>query len=83
MASGSQKVSLLVTVDDQHGDRMSEVADRLRAAGLNVESVLESLGTITGSIEPEKVQLISNVEGVSHVETSRSFQLAPPESDVQ
>ncbi len=83
MSAASQKVVLLVTVDDEYADRVSEVADRLRAAGMNVESLMELLGTITGSIDTDKVALISQVEGVAHFETSRQFQLAPPDSQIQ
>ena len=83
MPGSSERVGLLVSVDDQHSDRMSEVAERLRAIGMHVENLMEMLGTITGYIEPEKVKLISRVKGVSHVETSRQFQLAPPDSEIQ
>lgn len=83
VGASTEKVSLQVTVDDQHSDRLAEVAERLRAAGMRVESLLEALGTITGSIESSKVKLISSVKGVSHVETSRQFQLAPPDSKIQ
>ena len=78
-----QKVTLLVTVDDEYADRVSEVAERLRAVGMKVENLMEVLGTITGSIEADKVELVSHLTGVAHVETSREFQLAPPDSEIQ
>ena len=83
MSDVSRKVNLLITVDEKHSNRMSEVAERLQAAGMSVESLLEALGTITGSIEAEKVALVSRLEGVAHVETARTFQLAPPDSEIQ
>ena len=83
MSTESEKVTLLVTVDDEYNDRIAEVADRLRAAGMDVVSLMEFLGTITGAIEAEKVEVISRIKGVAHVETSRQFQLAPPNSKVQ
>lgn len=83
MPATHQKVSLLVTVQDEYGDRISEVADRLREAGMSVEGLLDAVGTITGSADTDKVERISRVKGVSHVETSRRFQLPPPESEIQ
>lgn len=83
MSTELGKVSLLVTVDDDYSDRISEVADRLRAAGMDVVSLMELLGTITGEIEPEKVEVISKLKGVAHVELSRQFQLSPPNSKIQ
>ena len=83
MAASTEKVNLQVTVDDKHSDRLGEVAERLRSVGMSVESLLEALGTITGSIESSKVKLIPSVKGVSHVETSREFELAPPDSNIQ
>ncbi len=83
MRAATEKASLVVTVDDEHSDRVSEVADRLRAAGMIVENLMEALGTITGSIEPDKVELISRVEGVSNVETAQDFELPQSDSEIQ
>ena len=77
------KVSLLVSVDDEHLDRFSEVVKRAEAAGMEVEQKMEDLGVLAGSIDPEKVEPLRRVEGVSHVEESRRFQIPPPDSDVQ
>ena len=77
------KVSLLVSVDDEHLDRFSEVVKRAEAAGMEVEQKMEDLGVLAGSIDPEKVEPLRRVEGVSHVEESRRIQIPPPDSDVQ
>ncbi len=77
------KVSLLVSVDDEHLDRFSEVVRGVEDAGMEVEQKLEDLGVLTGSIDSEKVEALRQVEGVSHVEESRGFQIPPPDSDVQ
>jgi hypothetical protein len=76
-------VNLLVSVDDEHLDRFSEVVKGVEDAGMEVEQKLEDLGVLTGSIDPEKVEPLRRVEGVSHVEESRRFQIPPPDSDVQ
>jgi len=77
------KVSLLVSVDDEHLERFSEVVKGVEDVGLEVEQRLEDLGVIAGSIDSERVEALSRVEGVSHVEESRGFQIPPPDSDVQ
>lgn len=76
-------VSLSVAVDDNYMNRMSEVVQKLEAAGMKVEQVMETLGIITGSCDSQKVEALSGVEGVTHVERSRSYQIAPPDSEIQ
>ena len=76
-------VNLSVAVDDDYMNRMSEVVQKLEAAGMKVEQVMETLGIITGSCDSEKVEAMKQVEGVTHVEQSRSYQIAPPDSEIQ
>jgi hypothetical protein len=76
------KVDLLISIDE-HLSRFSEVVKDIEDVGMNVEQQMEEIGVVTGSIEPGKVDPLSRVEGVSHVEESREFQIAPPDSDVQ
>lgn len=76
-------VNLSVAVDDDYINRMSEVVQKLEAAGMKVEQVMETLGIITGSCSSDKVEALSQVEGVTHVETSREYQIAPPDSEIQ
>ncbi|MEX0712896.1 MAG: hypothetical protein WD278_11140 [Pirellulales bacterium] len=77
------KVKVVVSVDDDHVDKMSEVVKACRAAGLSVERSLESLGTITGSIDSTKLGKLNRVEGISSVEQSADYQLPSPGDDVQ
>lgn len=77
------KVNLSVSVNDEHLDRFSEVVERCKKAGMKVEQQLEPIGVITGSIDSAKLASLRQVEGVSQVEQSRGFQIAPPGSDVQ
>jgi len=77
------KVSLLVSVDDEHLDRFSEVVRGVEDVGMEVEQKMEDLGVLAGSIDSERVEALRRVEGVSHVEESRGFQIPPPDSDVQ
>jgi hypothetical protein len=77
------EVNVSVSVADGSVDRFSEVVSRLREAGLEIEQELEEIGVVTGSIDSEKAESLREVEGVSHVERSREFRIAPPDSDIQ
>jgi UDP-N-acetylmuramate-alanine ligase len=77
------KVSLLVSVNDDHLDRFSKVVKDVEDVGMEVEQKMEDLGVLTGSIDSEKVEPLRRVEGVSHVEESRRFEIPPPDSDIQ
>ncbi len=77
------KVDLLVSVDEEHLGRFSEVVKSIKDAGMDVEQKMEEIGVLTGSIDHEKVERLRKVEGVSDVEQSRRFQIAPPDSDIQ
>ncbi len=77
------EVNVSVSVGDGSMDRFSEVVRLLKGAGLDVEQELEEIGVVTGSIDPEKAESLREIEGVSHVERSREFRIAPPDSDIQ
>ena len=77
------KVSLLVSVNDDHLDRFSKVVKDVEDVGMEVEQKMEDLGVLTGSIDSEKDEPLRRVEGVSHVEESRRFEIPPPDSDIQ
>ncbi|OCQ99048.1 ketohydroxyglutarate aldolase [Nostoc sp. MBR 210] len=77
------KVNLSIVVDEKYRDQIHEVSQKLQTAGMKVEQILGNLGIITGSYDSEKIDFLSQVEGVTHVEPSREYKLAPPESDIQ
>ena len=73
-------VSVVVTVDELHGDRLHEVAGRLRAAGMQVDGVLESVGTITGRAPGDVVGQLVELDGVESVDLARDVTVGPPGS---
>ena len=77
------KLSVLVSINDDHLDRFSEGVNDVENAGMEVEQKMEDLGVLTGSIDSEKVEPLRRVAGVSHVEESRRVEIPPPDSDVQ
>jgi hypothetical protein len=81
--SDSTKTKVSIVIADDYRDRVSEVVEAARQAGLDVEEQLSTLGLITGAIDESKRPMLESVRGVSAVEVRRSFQLPPPESDVQ
>ena len=77
------KIKVLISVGDEYYDRLSEVAEKLQAAGMHVDQWLVEIGVLTGSISADKVSSLSQIEGVADVESSDEYQLAPPDSDIQ
>ncbi|MET0764979.1 MAG: hypothetical protein ABWY29_08935 [Blastococcus sp.] len=76
-------VHLSVTVDDGHRPAINEVAEALRARGMQVEQVLDGLGIITGSVPDDNRPVLTDVEGVVSVDEGLTHQLPPPDSAVQ
>ncbi len=74
-------VELSVTVDDEHP--VEEVAEKLRARGMDVAQVHEGIGVITGSAPDEVRQDLAGVEGVASVDESLTHQRPPPDAPVQ
>ncbi len=64
------EIEVIVSIDQEHQNRLDEVADRLRAAGLRIDKRLKEVGMITGSIEKSKMNKLSGIKGVSYVEPS-------------
>lgn len=70
-----------VTVDEEHLAAMGGVVEGLRQRGLEVDTVLEGLGMVTG--RTSDVDALREVEGVSTVDAELGYQLPPPDDDVQ
>lgn len=76
-------VNVTVTVDREHLAAISDVAEALRATGMQVDQVLGDVGMVLGSIEADAEQSVRAVEGVQSVDRSLEFRLPPPDSAVQ
>ena len=75
--------SVTVVVADSHAGDVAAVAARLAQAGMQVEQVLVALGVITGSVDDAALSSLEDLAGVARIEQQRSFQIAPPDADVQ
>ena len=78
----SAKTAVSVLIETSEPEGFKEVVARLRAAGLEVEQVLEESGVVLGSAAPERLPALRAVRGAT-VEAQRSFQLEPPDSPIQ
>ncbi|HEV7807449.1 MAG TPA: hypothetical protein VGO80_16640 [Solirubrobacteraceae bacterium] len=71
---------IVVSVDPE---RASDVAERLREAGMQVTEVLPATGVVTGCAEPSQLTALEQIDGVVAVERTRRVDLPPPDSPVQ
>ena len=74
---------VVVVIADSGLARLPEVVAGLRAAGLRVDEVLDSVGVVTGSVPTGLVTALTEIDGVEGIEPVTAFQLPDPGSDVQ
>lgn len=75
---------VMVTLDDAGLSRVDEVVAELRRAGMDVEQVIEPVGTITGSVPLDALDAVQDVTGVDFVEPQiAAFQIPDPDDDIQ
>jgi hypothetical protein len=77
------KIQVTISIDDAHLEQIDQVADQLKAAGLDVDQTMSTLGIVTGSVDSDKLSALSKVDGVDSVQKEKTINLPPPGSDVQ
>lgn len=77
------QIQVSVCVDNAHLSQIEQISQQLQSSGMNVEQTLSSIGVINGSIQSDRLNSISQIEGVQNVESQQNYQLAPPSSDIQ
>lgn|GEM_PF-2297178 len=82
MSEPSNKVEVIVTVDDEHVNELAKITKHLEKIGLEVGQVLEFTGQVFGSCSVGKIKSLAAVSGVSAVERSREVVLPPPDAGV-
>lgn len=75
-------VNISVTIDQEHLSGIGDVAEALRARGMQVKQVLES-GFISGSVTNDRRSALDEVAGVQSVDEQLAYQLPPAEDDIQ
>ena len=77
------KVKITVSIDEAHINQIQEVAAQLEAMGMEIKQTMPTIGLVIGSVQSEKIPSLYKVEGIQNVEPERTYQLAPPNSEVQ
>lgn len=78
MSTPCDQTNVVIVVNDEHRELLAQVVVDLQAAGLTVEQVMESIGTIAGSVEMKDFSALCQVKGIAHVEPARECQVLPP-----
>jgi hypothetical protein len=76
-------IQISVSVDNAHLPQIGQISQQLQSSGMNVEQTLSSIGVINGSIPSDRLNSLYQIEGVKNVEPQQTYQLAPPDSDIQ
>ena len=77
------QVQVSVSVDDAHLPQIEQISQQLKSSGMNVEQILSSIGVINGSIQSDQLDSLSKIEGIQNIQSQQSYNLAPPDSDLQ
>jgi hypothetical protein len=77
------EIDVIVSVDEGRLNDFSKIVKAMRSAGLKVDEEMAAVGVVAGSVESKALPKLRQVDGVVQVEQSRSYNLAPPHSDVQ
>lgn len=77
------QIKISVSVNDESLSEIERISQNLQSFGMNIEQALPSIGIINGSIEPNLFDSLYQIKGVKQVEPQETYQLAPPNSDIQ
>lgn len=72
------KQPLIVTVSK--GRPINEVVGDLKAAGFQVEGVLDAIGVVTGSAQSKSIVKLRKVRGVADVSPDHKIDIGPPDA---
>lgn len=71
-SEAESQTPVIIAVDNEHADKIADVADRLKDAGLTVDRIMHATGTISGRIEPSRIPQVRQVKGVLGLEKQRT-----------
>jgi hypothetical protein len=77
------QLEVLVSVDTDEPQVISDIAAQLAQVGMDVRDVHDAISVITGTIDEAAVSSLEQVPGVLDVERQRSYRIPPPDSAVQ
>ena len=74
------KQSLIVTLSP--GRRINDVARDLKAAGFEVNGVLDAIGVVTGRAAANLIPRLRKVRGVADVSPDHKIDIGPPDAPI-
>lgn len=77
------QVQICVSIDEAYLAQIQQISQQLQSSGMIVEQALATIGVISGSINADRLEHITQIEGVKSVETQQNYQLNPPDADIQ
>ena len=77
-----EKVRINVTIPDATPSRLKSVKASLKRQGVEVDSVLDAIGVITGKVAKSRLSSVDAGAGAT-VEPEQSVQLPPPDAPIQ
>lgn len=83
MDDPSQRIEVLVTLDEDSGQDIEALSRRLAGKGLENAENLASIGMISGTVAPDKVSQLRAEPGVKAVEIAGRMGIAPPDATIQ
>lgn len=73
---GKKKQAMVITLS---GKRPIKAVTRdLKAAGFEVDQVLDAIGSVTGSADPKVVKKLKGIPGVADVSQDQPVDIGPP-----
>ena len=77
-----EKVRINVSISDATPSRLKSVQASLKRQGVEVDSVLDAIGVITGKVAKSRLASLDAGAGVT-VEREETIQLPPPDAPIQ
>lgn len=77
------RVNVTVSIDEAYLNQFQQITEAMQATGLEIDRTMPRIGIVTGSIHQDRISALDEIEGVEHVERERTYQLAPPDSEIQ
>ena len=72
---------VVVVLQDMEEQRVKEVIEQLKTAGLQVSTMDQDTGTIEGSVDAAKVSDLKKIKGVSYVRSVMTYTADYPPGD--
>jgi hypothetical protein len=81
MAQPQKRIPVRIALEE--GQDIKSIVNQLRSAGLKIEQVMDQVGAISGSVDSKALQKIRKIKGIARVEEASTYQIPPPDSEVQ